>query len=789
MTSQFFPEQLFAAGFTDLVSVIPPGAQLTPTSTVQQSQVGKVPGMRAANGLWHGYGWRKHTPTAEEVHAWCLNGANVGLKADRYPAIDIDCTDEAISHIIRTVAEATLGKAPVRIGKAPKQLLLYQTAEPFGRMRLWFERDGTQHLVEVLGQGQQFLVHGTHPTTLQPYTWDRNILFEPVCVLTRDDADRFLTELETTLDFLSCGKITREGDGKPLATAAGDQAGLKAPSLDILRTAVRKIPNTDALFPARTDYLKMGYAIRAAGAEDEHDAYSIFAEWAAGWEGGNDPEIVRNDWRRMRGPYSVGWNWIAEQARVFGFDTSALDFDAVADRPDESVGAAPLYSDQWLAETVARRQRGLLRFVPQWDRYLAWTGGRWQPDAELLAEDIIKRELRAIGVDILRHGVTPKERKDSESLANSICSSGKVSAVSALVKSDRTIAVSVDALDHDPWTLNTPAGMVDLRTGVLRPHAADALCTKVVSVAPDFGGVIPRWLAFLDEATGGDTALVAYLQRLCGYCLTGSTIEQQLTFIFGSGGNGKGTFLNVLTGILGDYGRVAQMDTFTASHSDRHSTEIAMLAGARLVTASETQAGKRWDEAKVKSLTGGDLVSARFMRQDNFTFLPQFKLVFIGNHKPEIRDVDAAMRRRVQMVPFTVEPRHVDKNLGAALRAEWPAILAWMIAGCLAWQKEGLAPPQIVQDTTEAYFTDEDALGRWIKDRCALTPGVQTTTQDLYLSWREWANRNGEEVRSLKRLASGLIARKFERWRDPDTRRMGFLGLALQQPEGLEAIV
>lgn len=796
MSKQFFAEALFAIGYTDLISVIPPFAQLTPSSAIPQAQVGKVPGRRLANGLWAGFGWRKHVTTAADVHQWSLDGANIGLRADRFPGVDIDCKDAVLAKQIEDAAVRFFGDAPVRIGKPPKRLLMYRTETPFGRMRLWIDKDEDHHLVEILGQGQQYVIYGIHPQTGRAYDWDEDLTEAPAAKLTpitRDQADKFLGALATTLGTAGW-KLTREGDGRLVDKTAGAPAPLRAPSLDLLRQAVRSIPNDNELFPDRTSYIKMGYAIRAAGSADPDEAQAVFAEWAAKWDGndrmaGNDPETVLADWRRFRAPFAVGWNYIAELARGFGFDTTGLDFDVVDEKPSEAPLAAPSFSDQWLADRVVARRRGAIRYAPQKGQFFVWSDGKWQPDAELLAEDAIKQELRVVGVETsARGGTSIGEQREAAKRAEAICSAGKVSAVISLAKSDRAIAVSIPALDHDPTLLNTPAGIVDLKTGVLGPHNPDALCTRSTSVPPDFAGQCPRWRRFLAEATDQNAELQAYLQRLCGYALTGLTREQQLTFIFGNGGNGKGTFLNVLTGIMGDYAVTASMDTFTASRTEQHTTDVAMLAGARLVTASESEAGKRWNEARVKQLTGGDLVTARFMRQDNFTYLPQFKLVFTGNHKPEIRDVDAAMRRRIQMVSFHTAPKVVDKELGTKLREEWPAILAWMIAGCVQWQAQGLTPPQTVLDSTAAYFGDEDATGRWMAECLAPHDDATVTSQALYVSWREWANRNGEYAGSLKRMSAALIARKIERWHDTMTRKLGFKGVRIIETNPMEGI-
>jgi P4 family phage/plasmid primase-like protien len=792
VTTKFLPEALYENGFADLVSIIPPGAQLVPSSNISPSSVGKVPGLKAANGLWHGYNWRKHEPTLDDVRSWCIGGANIGMRADKFPGVDIDCTDPQLAAIIEQAALAQLGPAPVRTGLAPKRLLMYTTREPFARMRLFIHKGDQIHLVEVLGLGQQYLVHGTHPKTLGPYSWNRDIsLLSSTSVheITRDQVVAFLDYLQSALEMVGCTKFEREGNGDIVARVAGDQTALVAPSAELLRQAVRLIPNTDDLFPSRDAYIKMGYAIRAACGGDEDEGESIFLEWAAkhakdGRVSGN-PETARTDWRRIKAPYAIGWPWIAEQARAFGFDSASLEFDALEEeRTTEPRIESPVYSDQWLAERVVQKQRGLLRFVPQEGKFLVWDEGRWQRDAELLAEDIVKGELRVVADEVARHGATEKEKKEALNLARSIASAARLSSVLQLVKSDRAIAVSMDALDHDMWLLNTPGGLVDLKTGQLMPANPDALCTKRTAVPPDFSGACPEWRRFLAEATGGDTELERFLQRLFGYALTGSTREQQLAFIHGGGGNGKSVALGVLTGILADYARTASMDTFTASYSDKHSTDIAMLVGARLVTASETTAGRRWDEQRIKSLTGGEMVTARFMRQDNFSFLPQFKLIFVGNHKPQVRDVDIAMRRRIQIVPFTITPARVDKELGSKLREEWPAILAWMIEGCLDWQREGLNPPEKVKAASDEYFDEEDAVGRWLEECCAAEEAGRALTQDLFDSWREWANRNGEYVGTAKRLASALIAKRYERWSDPKTRRMGFKGIAITQQAG-----
>lgn len=788
---------LYDNGFVDLVSVIPPGASLTPTSSITAAQVGKVPGLKGNSGLWYGYDWRSRQATPADIEEWTRSNANIGLKADNFPAVDIDCSDDKLATTLYSLTTRKLGKTACRTGRAPKVLLPYRTTEPFGRMRLWIRYNGETHLVEVLGSGQQYIVHGTHPNTLRPYTWDRDLYYlkaNTLPLITRADAAALLDELQAAVEMLGA-VCEREGDGKPSERNQNvDQEELLAPSIDTLREVVAAIPNDNLYFPSRHDYIKVCYAIKAA-AGDSEDGFAIFADWAERWEGneraaGNDPEAVRADWKRSRGPYEIGFRYLAELAREHGgYNDAVHEFEAVlgAIPPDEDDldVRAPYLSDQWLAEEVVRQQRYKLRFVPQRGQWVVWSGSHWEPDAELLAEDSIKRELNRIAQKVVRRGATKGEKKQSESQAKNICSAGKALAVKNLASSDRSIAVAVQALDHNPWVLNTPAGLVDLKTGTLGMVDPDALCTRRTAVAPDDKKPV-RWLRFLHDTTGGDQEMMDYLQRLAGYFLTGSTREQQLTFIYGDGGNGKSVFLNTVSHVLGDYATVAAMDTFTLSSNDRHSTELAMLAGARLVTASETTAGKKWDEARVKSITGGEKITARFMRQDNFVFEPQCKLLFAGNHKPELREVGSAMKRRLQMVAFERKPPYVDKELGTKLKEEEAgAILNWMIEGCLLWQKYGLTPPSSVRATTDSYLAGEDTVGRWLDECVEIDTDSSAELTALYGSWKQWTLETGEYTGTLRRLGAALELKGFERGKDSKTRRSVIRGVRLKE-QGLE---
>ncbi len=451
--------------------------------------------------------------------------------------------------------------------------------------------------------------------------------------------------------------------------------------------------------------------------------------------------------------------WDAADALVEGFDAAGF----VANGPRMSIKPAQRLptqeasvwaTDDALALTFTARYSEDWRYCAAWGKWLVWTGARWQADETLLVHHLIRAICREAAL-----------KADSHRLAAKLAASSTVGGVERLARTDRRHASTSEEWDADLFALNTPGGVVDLATGRLKPHDRRDRMTKLATATPKGG--CPRWLAFLADVTGGDAELQAYLQRMVGYCLTGATSAHALFFLYGTGANGKSVFVNVVSTILGDYAASAPMDTFMEARGDRHPTDLAGLRGARFVASIETEQGRRWNESKVKAITGGDKVSARFMRQDFFEYVPQFKLVIAGNHKPAIRNVDEAMKRRLHLIPFTVTipPERRDGKLTEKLLAERDGILAWAVAGCLAWQREGLQPPACVVSATEEYFEAEDALGQWIEERCEQHPEAKVSTSDLYADWREWAERAGEYVGSIKRFVETLLSRGFERTR------------------------
>jgi putative DNA primase/helicase len=430
---------------------------------------------------------------------------------------------------------------------------------------------------------------------------------------------------------------------------------------------------------------------------------------------------------------------------------------------------APEFSEDQLALDFTARHREDLRYVAQWGKWLRWNGTHWETENTLMAFDLARVVVRDYA-----------NACDDEKEAKKLASAKTVNAVQTLARADRRHAAVTEQWDIDLWALNTPAGTVDLRTGILRPHRRTDYITKITSVAP--GGACPLWLAFLERIMNGDQTLIGYLQRVAGYALTGITREHALFFGYGTGGNGKSVFLGVLGDILNDYAAVAPMETFLFSHTDNHPTDLAGLRGARLVTAQETEEGRRWAETKIKALTGSDPISARFMRQDFFTYLPQFKLFIAGNYMPGLRGVNEAIRRRFNLIPFTVTipENERDEELPGKLKSEWPGILQWMIDGCSSWISEGLNAPDAVRQATDDYLAAEDTFEQWIEEKCAVDRSYFATIAELFASWKVWTEAAGEFTGSQKRLSQKLEARGFQRDRRGGARNRGFYGIALR---------
>lgn len=329
------------------------------------------------------------------------------------------------------------------------------------------------------------------------------------------------------------------------------------------------------------------------------------------------------------------------------------------------------------------------------------------------------------------------------------------------------IPILPEQMDRFRMALNTPSGVINLTNGEIKPHDSKHYFTKITSVDCSQNADCPRWLAFLDDIFDGDRELIRYIQKAVGYSLTGSTAEQCAFFLYGTGRNGKSTFLDVIRDVFGDYAANIQPETIMIrnNQSSAINSDIARLKGARLVTSVEPNEGVRINEGLLKQLTGDDTVTARKLYSEEFEFKPEFKLWMATNHKPIIRGTDTGIWRRIHMIPFNVQipENKVDKNLNHKLKSEMTAIFRWCVEGCLMWQAEGLKMPSAVLKEVAEYRREMDVISAFVEDRCRLEGYVQASL--LYADYAEWAEENNEYRMSNTKFSTE-IGKRFKKLRD-----------------------
>ena len=301
--------------------------------------------------------------------------------------------------------------------------------------------------------------------------------------------------------------------------------------------------------------------------------------------------------------------------------------------------------------------------------------------------------------------------------------------------------------------------VIDLRTGYSRPALQANLITKSLSVdrLGDSSKAV-RWLEFLAQIFGDDAELIDWLKRWCGYMLTGSTSEQIFVFCFGLGANGKSVLGDILRYILGDYARSIAPELLTEAKrtSGSATPDLAELIGARMALTAETEDGAKLAESLLKGLVSGDAMTYRRLYAAQGQFTPQFKLMMLGNHKPITKGTDQGIWRRVRLIPFrrTFKPEERDTGLADKLKAEAPDILAWMVEGCLDWQKRGLSDtPKTIQDATESYQEEQDVIGGWLSECCDLSPMNESSSTAIYTNYKTWCIDNG--IRPFSNIGMG----------------------------------
>jgi len=403
-----------------------------------------------------------------------------------------------------------------------------------------------------------------------------------------------------------------------------------------------------------------------------------------------------------------------------------------------------------------------LRYIAEWDKWLCWTGGRWQVEA--------RRQTAMQRLQRMAYGLKyrPEARELPVSSKQKLERKQFLAAVLDLAQFDRRVLVAPDLFDTDPFLLGTPAGTVDLCEGKLREPSPTDYITRQTTVAP-VAGPHPLWDQVMRCASGGDPDVLAYVWRWLGYICTGSVREEAFLFLHGAPASGKSTFVEAIAAILGNslvggYAVKTRIELFLETRHDRPG-DLHVLHGARFAHCSETEEGRHWKSALLKESTGGDTLVGERKYENIFTFKPSHKLVAHGNHRPHLRNADEGVRRRMHLLEYhgSIAEADRDTDFKHKLEAEYPAILYSMGQGCLDWRRcGGLKKPAAIAAAVDTYFEAEDSIGAWIEEALVADSAAVTPVGEAYEAFSEYIEKQGESVPSKKRFSTMMQQRGFE---------------------------
>ena len=409
-----------------------------------------------------------------------------------------------------------------------------------------------------------------------------------------------------------------------------------------------------------------------------------------------------------------------------------------------------------------------IRYVYEFKKWMHWDGSRWLFDEDGHMFRLAKETARSISQEaanetdesrrrvLLQHALKSENKQQLDSMIQ-------------VAKTEKGITISQSQLDQNKYLLGVTNGVVNLSTGGLIDSSKESMITKRCGTVFNPNTECPQWLNFVNEITNGNKELADYLKKIVGYSLTGETKEQLFFFLHGHGANGKSVFVNTVQDMLGDYAMQTPVSTIMTRGKGSINNDIARLRGARFVNTTETDEGSRFNESEIKLITGGDMISARFLHKEYFEYRPQFTLWISGNHKPVPGDSYSIWRRLI-LIPFDVRfsENKQDKNLSYKLRAELPGILNWAIEGCLEWQDDGLTTPKVILDATKEYQTEMDRINSWMEDCCSSSASNHNSVKssDLYKSYKSWADDNGEWRMNQRILGTKLAERGFQKRRE-----------------------
>jgi putative DNA primase/helicase len=436
------------------------------------------------------------------------------------------------------------------------------------------------------------------------------------------------------------------------------------------------------------------------------------------------------------------------------------------------------FTDTTNAERLYKEFGEVIRYNGAWKKWIVFNGKRWVVDDGALIHEMGLKMIRGIYSDLLKTS-DYRDRLEIERFGV-LCES--VRRREAIIKAAswiKELNIDSNEVDSNPWLLCVRNGTLDLSNGTFREHEKGDFISKMADVDYEPTAECPEWKKFIREIMNYNNELISYLQTVCGWAITGDTSEQTMFILYGSGANGKSTFLNTLMYLLGEYAIATPTETFMSRKGEQIGNDLARLRGTRFVTTTETEQGKKIAEPLIKQITGNDRITARFLYGEYFNFLPTFKVFMATNHKPAIRGADHGIWRRIKLIPFTtrIPEEKQDKHLEDKLKKEVSGILNWLLEGVNRWKKEGLKAPPVVLTATDEYRSEMDIIGNFVKDCCIQKPGIIIKVRELYKAYQKWCTDNNEHMASERFLALRLQEIGFERSRNAEARFWKNLGL------------
>jgi len=703
--------------------------------------------------------------TVEQYISQCP-GYGVGVKTGDVVVIDIDCPREDLAIEFQNRCFSVLGEAPVRIGNAPKRALYYRIdGEPLDKKATKRHSvDGTFFQVEVLGQGQQSVIYGVHPDTNAPYHWVGDSLehlpFDQLMPVTEEQVDTLLREL--------CDRLEQEF-GKKLTRGPQEVA---PPSV----LSPTKLPNDDPLIdalgyldPQSYDlWVSVGYALRSSG---RTDAGEIFQSWSAKRPDGTTPS-------NYQGPDDA-----LEKFNKFNpKNTSVSSIFSKASRRGWRDTRLLQLTDLGNGERLVRDWGNEIVFCSDQKAWYAWSGKHWEM-CDQKVKQYAKNTTRKISAEASGRpdlaGEIIKWQKTSESVA-------RQNAMLETASSDPEISRPFDLFLKDWHLFNVQNGTFELNKQILREHRQSDHITKLANASLQDNAVCPRWIRFIDEITNEDAALALFLQKFCGYMLSGDRAEQIILFLVGEGANGKSVFLDVLKHVFGSYAGVISAKALVDRNASSIPSDIAALANKRFVMLSEFPEHAPINTATVKSITGGDEITARHLYKEWFEFKPQFQVVCALNNLPKLTWVDAAFFRRVRIIPFEriFKPEERDKALQAELKAEADGILKWVVEGYQLYHSEGLEPTSKMLAFLDEYMTNEDPVAQFVESYVYEASEKEfVPVQTMLGAIEAYCHRQGieapAETQTRKRLRELLGATLQRRYGHHKNRTRGYAGYTI----------